>query len=297
MDDSVDRRIGRLARQYFGLVTRAQLTDLGLGRGAIDHRIKVGRLIKVHSGIYAVGHPRAEPAAVIAAAVLAGGSGAAASHSSAAFLWGLRQRWEAPPEITIPVNRRPAGLRIHISKTLTRREIRHQLGIRVTSPARTLLDVAPRLPELELARAVNHARHELYMRLDELDELLERQPTHPGTRLLLPFVRSRTGPTRSKFEDRFITVARRYGLPEHRVNVPVAGWLVDALFPAERLIVEFDGYEFHGDRASFESDRERDAATLEAGYATVRVTWERLTGATDREIARLLRILRARRAA
>jgi very-short-patch-repair endonuclease len=61
------------------------------------------------------------------------------------------------------------------------------------------------------------------------------------------------------------------------------------------VIVELDGAEFHLDREVFESDRERDAALLEAGYVTIRITWERLKGQPAREAARLRKILDARR--
>jgi hypothetical protein len=103
-------------------------------------------------------------------------------------------------------------------------------------------------------------------------------------------------PTRSEFEDRFLAFCREYGLPEPLINTFVAGYEVDALFPAERLIVELDGWEYHRDRHSFHGDRDRDADTLEAGYETVRVTWPRLTQRAVREAARLLAILARRRA-
>ncbi len=291
---SADRLIARLAARQYGLITLRQLIELGFGRGAIAHRIRLGRLIPIHTGVYAVGHRRTEPNVIAAAAVLAGGAQATLSHFSAAFLWGVCRRWQAPPEIIVPVRRRPAGVRVHVCTTLTRRDVRRHLGIRVTSPARTLLDIAPALPDTRLTRAVNDARLNRHMRLAELAELLERLPRHPGTCRLRPLTQTESGPTRSEFEDRFVAVVHQYGLPEPLLNTYVAGWLVDALFPEQRLIVELDGYEYHGDRGSFERDRERDAATLAAGCATVRVTWERLTRATAREVARLQAILRTR---
>jgi very-short-patch-repair endonuclease len=73
------------------------------------------------------------------------------------------------------------------------------------------------------------------------------------------------------------------------MGAPMFGYIVDALFPAERVIVELDSWEFHQDRSSFESDRDRDADTLAAGHLTVRMTWERMT---TKEAARLHQILR-----
>ncbi len=84
-------------------------------------------------------------------------------------------------------------------------------------------------------------------------------------------------------------------MPAPITNTGVHGYEADALFPDERVIVELDGAEFHLDRDAFESDRDRDAALLAAGYVTVRITWERLTERPAREAARLRKILDARR--
>jgi hypothetical protein len=295
LDPSPDSKVGLIAAGYFGFVTPEQLTTCGLARGAVAHRVKLGRLVVVYSGVYAVGHRRTDGIAVAAAAVLAGGPSAVLSHSSAAVLWGLRERWPARPEITVQRDRRPKGVRVHMSTTLTRRDITRHRRIRVTSPARTVLDNAPRLSDAALARVVNEGRRSRHLRLADLAEVVQRNPRHPGAKRLRPFIDAPTGPTRSEFEDAFVAFARRFDLPTPLINATVAGYEVDVLFPTEGLIVELDGYEFHGNRRSFETDRERDAATLAAGFPTVRVTWKRLTGAPAREATRLHKILAARR--
>jgi very-short-patch-repair endonuclease len=290
----LDHQIAALALRQYGHVTREQLIGLGLTAAAIEHRIKVGRLIIVHRGVYAVGHRHMDPYAAAKAAELAGGRDAAASHSSAAFLWGIAKRLWALPEITIPRDRRLSTLRVHVSRTLTRRDITTHHGIRVTSPARTLLDNASRYSDRQLARAVNDLRHDRHLSLDDLAELLHRLPRAPAAGRLLPFVQSDPGITRSMFEDAFLDFVRHFELPTPQLNVYVAGYLVDAFFPEQRLIVELDSWEFHKDRQSFEGDRERDAATLTAGCATVRITWPRLTARSQREGDRLRLILAQR---
>jgi very-short-patch-repair endonuclease len=295
MSDAADAALGEIAARQYGAVTRAQLIGCHLSRGAIAHRISIGRLIPLFPGVFAVGHRRRERIAVASAAVLACGAGAALSHSSAAVLWGMRKRWELPVEVVVPNKRRTPAVRIHVSTALAPRDIRTQLGIRTTSPARTLLDIAPRLTDRALARAVNDARHNRYLTLDALADALDRFRNHPGRRRLLPFLEAPTGPTRSELEDAFLDFTRRFDLPTPQMNVIVAGHLVDALFADEKLIVELDGFEFHRSRGSFESDRERDADTLASGHATVRVTHGRLTNSAQREAARLQSILRERR--
>jgi very-short-patch-repair endonuclease len=174
-------------------------------------------------------------------------------------------------------------------------DVKLHLGIRLTSPARTALDIAPSLGDRALARVVNDARLAGYLRPHDLGELLDRCPTHRGAKRLRPFVESHDGPTRSEFEDAFVVFAQRFGFPRPEINVRVVGYEVDALFRSERVIVELDGFAYHRDRRSFERDRDRDVATLVAGFATVRVTWERLTLKADREAVRLHAILRDRR--
>jgi hypothetical protein len=282
-----------LALRQHGYVSRWQLLGIGLTRRQITYRIESGELIPVHAGVYAVGYVRLDPVARAMAAVLACGDGAALSHFSAAFLWGMRKRWVQPIEVSVPKHRHRPGIRTRVCSTLTRKDIRNHHGIQVTSPARTALDIAPRLENPKaLIRAVNEARLTGYLHDSELADVVERNPRHPGARA----VRELLGEdlTRSTLEDDFVAFAKRFGLPEPIMNHRVAGFEVDAFFPQQGVIVELDGYEFHKDRGTFESDRERDAATLHAGYPTVRITKQRMRADAAREAARLQAILENR---
>ncbi|HWF26723.1 MAG TPA: hypothetical protein VG275_14800 [Solirubrobacteraceae bacterium] len=208
--------------------------------------------------MYAVGHMPISPHAQAHAAVLACGPKAALSHSSAATLWGIAKEWQCPLEVTARTQHCHRRLCIHRSRTLAEADVTEHFGIPVTSPARTLFDNAPRLDDIRLGRALNHLRASHFLSLDDLSELLER---HTPTR---------------------VTKRLRVHLahPEQR---PTRSELEDAF-------VRF------GKR--YESDRDRDATRLAAEIATVRVTWERMNLAPQREADRLLAILaqRARRA-
>ncbi len=292
----LDERTARAAAQRFGLVTWWQLIRLGATRTEIQTRVRSGLLVRVYVGVYFVGYVREDAPAQAMAAVLACGPQACLSFSSAAFLWGLSKRWETPPEITVPGNRQSRkDIRIHRSRTLTRRDIRHHQGIRVTSPARTVLDIAPRLDDLRLARAVNDARHDHKMSVGQLADVLDRNRNHAGVARLRPYTTITTGPTRSEFEDRFQLAAREYALPPHEVNVIVEGMLVDVLFRAERVIVELDSWEFHSDWDAFHTDRERSNAAVAAGYHPFRLTWEDLTERTEEVMVRLSQFLAEQR--
>jgi hypothetical protein len=230
----------------------------------------------------------------VAAAVLACGEGALLSHGSALALWGLAKRWPAPPHVAVADDHRPAGIAVHHLK-LARADVRTHVGVRVTSPARTLLDCAPTLDQNALARAVNEALRSPYMTHAQLADVCARCATHAGRRLLHPFVETPTGPTRSGFEDAFLAFCAQFGLPRPQINARVHGYEVDAYFPEEGVIVELDGWGFHRSRDSFERDRNRDADMLAAGLVTVRITWERLAQRPRREAQRLHAILARRR--
>jgi predicted transcriptional regulator of viral defense system len=296
MSDDPDRAIASLAARQHGNITRAQLYDLGLANHAIAYRIEVGRLQRVFTGVYAVGKPARTPLERAAAAVLACGPGAALSHVSAMALWGFAKHWPAKFDVTVASDRRPTGIIVHRCITLTRRDVTTQLGIRVTSPARTLLDCAPRLKDKALTRAVNGALLSNYLKRSQLAELLERSKPGPAVERLIPFVTNQDGPTRSPFEDDLLPFCEQYGLPRPSVNTIVGGNEVDAFFEAEKLIVELDGYETHSSRAAFEGDRNRDADALASGLGTVRITKARMRDEPDQEAARLHAILRVRRA-
>jgi very-short-patch-repair endonuclease len=92
-----------------------------------------------------------------------------------------------------------------------------------------------------------------------------------------------------------VAFCRRHGLPTPAVNTKLFGHEVDALFAAEKVIVEIDHWGTHNSYASFESDRERDATAAEHGYVTVRVTTARLAADPAHEAARLHKILERRR--
>jgi len=292
---SQDRSIAAVAGLQHENITRRQLLRIGLTPEAIRHRVRTGRLFLVHPSVFSVGRPPKTPLERAAAAVLACGPGAALSHGSAMSLWGLDKRWHTPFEVVVPGDRRPAGITVHHGTTVAHRDLTTQLGIRVTTLARTLLDQTRKLSEQRLTRAVNDALHSRFMRPWELDDIVARNPLHPGARRLAPFVTTtRRGLTRSELEDRFLAFCRRYGLPEPLTNVRIGGYVADAYFPEQRLIVEIDSFEFHGDRQAFERDRNRDADTLLLGIATVRVTDERMTADPETEAARLRAILASR---
>jgi hypothetical protein len=291
----IEHQIAQIAQEQQGNITRGQLLALGVHPDSIKRWVRLGRLHRVHRGVYSVGRPPTTPLEKAAAGVLACGERAALSHGSAMTLWGFWKRWDEPYEVSVAGDRRPKGIRTHRVAGLLHRDIRTEQGIRVTSPARTLLDMALRMRPKSLTRAINDGRRADILTLDELADVVRRFPLHPGAPLLRPHAASTQNPTRSGFEDDFLPFCVRFGLPQPQINIQLHGFEVDAYFEDAKLIVELDGWDFHNDRDAFEDDRERDATMLLHEIATIRITRRRLRTAPEREAARLHSILDARR--
>jgi hypothetical protein len=217
------------------------------------------------------------------AAVLAAGDAAVLSHRSAARLWRFMPQASEWPEVTAPVGRRARrrGLVVH-EASVADDEWLVRDGIPVTSPFRTIFDLAAVLEMRELERAFHEAEVREVTDRVSLPMLLERYPGRRGAKKLRTLLEAREpiGITRNDFEEAFVALLDRYGLPRPRMNAPLAlrgrFFEVDALWECERVAVELDSRSVHGTNRNFESDRQRDRILLAEGWRTVRVTWRAL---------------------
>src|SRR5919198_568779 len=152
---SVDAAIAAIAARQHGVIARIQLLRLGLGRGAIELRVRRGGPPVIHRGVYAVGHARLTIQGRWMAAVLASGEDARLSFRSGAMLWSIRRTERGLIEVTSPHRGRGRpGIQRHHGE-LSADEVTVHQGIPVTTVARTLLDLATVLSPHQLARAVN----------------------------------------------------------------------------------------------------------------------------------------------
>ncbi|HEY8763726.1 MAG TPA: type IV toxin-antitoxin system AbiEi family antitoxin domain-containing protein, partial [Solirubrobacteraceae bacterium] len=284
-----------VALRQHGNLTRRQLLNAGFNDDGIRYWVRRGWLYRVYRSVYAVGRPPQTALERASAAVLACGPTAALSHLPALALWGLAGWPASVEEVVVSEDRRPSGIRAHRVSTLLPRDVRRRHGIRITSPARTMLDCTPSLTDRRLTRVVNEAKRTKLLKPHHLTDLLIRCPTHPGAPKLRRFAESEaTGPTRSELEDLFLALCEEHKLPRPKVNTQVNGYEVDFYFEAEKLIVEVDGWDFHRSRDAFERDRSRDSDASEAGIETIRITYHRISQRPEREAVRLHKVLTRR---
>jgi very-short-patch-repair endonuclease len=289
-----DRAIAQLAATQHGVVTRPQLMKAGVSRGAISKRLANGRLHQLHRGVYLVGHSVAPPFAREIAAVFACGQGALLSHRSAGKVLALLRDDDAEVDVTVVGQRRHRpGIRVHRTSSLHPSDIRRRHGLPLTSPARTLLDLAEVLPSRPLERALDEALRMRLTRPRELRAILERSPRRRGAAELRALLDRTAGPTltRSEAEERLLALVRAARLPHPELNTRITGHEVDFLWRDAGLVVEVDGFAYHSTRAAFERDRRRDAKLQSAGFAVVRVTWRQISDEPEALVALLAQSL------
>ena len=243
-------------------MTRAQLLALPLSSSAIDARVRAGRLHPRFRGVYSVGHATLSPRSARRAALLAVGPGAALSHFTGGHLWEV---WELdPPAIHVLVARHAPRSRPGLIVHETRRPFEPIIlaGLPVTPPLRTLEDLAAIAEPAALERACAEAVVKRLVTQEALDAAGLTDPDLP--------------PAPSVFARHFQRMLRRSALPLPVVEHPIGRYRADFAWPAHKVIVETDGYDAHGHRKRFETDRARDSYLMARGWVVVRVTWRRL---------------------
>jgi very-short-patch-repair endonuclease len=273
-------RASKLAARQFGVLSGAQLREVGVGRGAVQNAVGAGRLHRVHHGVYALGHTLLRPEGHRLAAVLACGAGAVLSHRSAAAHWGVLPTTQERIDVTARRTRQGVpGIRLHTSRSLDAQDSTNHEGIPITTVHRTLLDLAATTRADQLENALAQA---MYLQLYDqraIDDVIARSNGHRGTKVLEEATRQEPRITKSMWEVRMLRVVRSAQLPEPRckeaLHAPDHGKCYpDFYWPAYGLIVETDGWDAHRTLAAFRSDRAKDAAFTAAGYKVLRFTWD-----------------------
>lgn len=224
---------------------------------------------------------------------------AVASHVTAGWIWGLLRSRPGTFHLIAPTRRhRKETVVVHYA-LLEAEDVTTVDGIPVTSPARTVLDLATS-PRRDLPKLLRRADELRLLDRRRFEALLARTKGHKGHRRLTAALRPyRPEPAmvRSDFERRFRDLVIAAGLPTPQTNVVVAGYELDVYWEAEGFAVELDTFGTHGSRLSFERDPERDDDLLLAGIELIRVTDVRLERAPRETIARVAEHLERRRRA
>jgi very-short-patch-repair endonuclease len=291
-----DHLVGALADRQYGVVSREQLLAAGVGRGAIVRALDAGRLRPVFRGVYAVGHVALCREGRWMAALLTCGQGASLSHQTAATLWGLLSVPVLPIDVIAPVarGRKHGHIRTH-RMLLAPLDAVVRDNLRVTTPSRTIVDLAATLQGRALREVVERAQDLNRFDPDDIRDTLARAPRRPGSRRLhdlITLLAPDDDNARSHLERLFLAVTRKAKLPRPRANHDIAGRRRDFAWPDQRLVVETDGYRYHSSRAAKRRDNRRDRQLTALGWRTLRFTYEEVAfepGVVGADVAQLLR--------
>ncbi len=279
----VERAIVAIADAQRGLITLAQLFELGLTQDAVSGRVRDGRLTRVHQGVFAVGRVTLDARARWKAATLACGAGAVVSHLSAGGLWGVWAENAGRPHVTMAGNGRlgHTGIVMHRMRQMHPDDAAEVDGIPVTSLELTCLHLGTMLGQRSLERSIVKAARNPLFSVDRALALCDRSSRRPGVK---PFrrviARDLTAEMHSlsELELRFVEVLRHKGIRMPEVNHNVEALMVDAVWHDSRVVVELDGFEFHKLPRDLRRDNARTTKLVLAGYRVIRFTWDDVVG-------------------
>jgi predicted transcriptional regulator of viral defense system len=297
-----DGRIARYARDHNGVIATRELRACGLNSQAIGVRVTRGHLHRVFRGVYAVGHDALTPTGFFTAAVLATGDASTLSgHAAAAYhemlTWDHRQ-----VEVLVPrsAGRKIDGIRSRHSK-LDARDVWTRDKIRVTSPARTILDIAAAIPFKPLRRLVRQAMAEHKVNVRQLLDVVHRYPRHRGAANLRAVIANDPAPTRSDLEDLALDLldGAEIARPEVNPTLRLDGRTIhpDLLFRARHLAIELDSRRWHDDPLTQQDDADKQAILEAHGYRVLRITWWQIVNHPQQTLRRIRAALAASAAA
>lgn len=274
--------LDRWARAHHGIIT---LEASGLSRAAWYRAIRNGQLEQVHPGVARLIGTAATPEQRIVAGVLAVGVPAVASHRSAARLWGVPRPHSDPVDVIVTGRRRDLrldGVVVHRPTDRARLTPQRRHGIACTNILRTLVDLGAVDPH-GVHTAVGHALATRIADLPAIETAVSEHATQGrhgvvALRRALQAWRIDDRPADSVLESAMRVLTKRHRLPPIEFHPTIEGYEVDFRVADTRILLECDGWMYHGvDRAGFERDRVRDAVLIGAGWIVLRFTYRSIT--------------------
>lgn len=284
----------QIARRQHALITFDQALAAGLSHCQVRHRIRSGEWSAIRPGVYAINGAPPTWLQSVAAVTLAAAP-AWASHETAGALWTVPGVADDAIHVVTALGRqvRLAGVRGHRSGALFSADVTNRHRIPVTTPARALVDLSARLSSRRLGAAIDDALRRRIMTLVSLERCVARLVGAPGRRPavvqeLLAERRPGYDPGESDLETHVLRVIVAHGFPppvqQHRVRIAGRTFRIDLAYPALRVAIELDGWEWHRSRTAFDNDRARSNLLVAHGWTLVHFT----SRSTDAEIVQSL---------
>ncbi len=296
MHPTPDERITELATPQRGLLTGAQARAAGLSSAQLSHRVLRGNLVRLGGGVLAIAGVELTWERLLLAALLAAGPGAVVSHRSAACVLGFDGFDHGPVEVTVPRQRRPAmpaRAKLHRALRLEPIDVVTVPPLRLTSGARTIIDLATLATEHQLTAAIGSAIRDGWTSEAFLRRRFQalRGPGRHGAALLSSVLDGPVGD--SELERRFLRLVERGGLPRPTTQRTFRGdrtIRVDAIWERHRLVAEVMGHRFHCTALDLQRDAQRRNELQAIGLDVLEFT----AHAIGREPEQVIEMLRRR---
>jgi very-short-patch-repair endonuclease len=284
----------QIARRQFGVIRLDQIRAAGLSPGQVEHRCRRAGWSRILPGVLALpGAPDIWATRVHATHHWAGND-TAFSGITAGVLLGIDElEPRGQVEIVAPrcLPSKASWLVVHRVEGLDVRDVMNVHGLRVTTPARTLLGLAAALPRRTVRRALTHLLHEHLITVPLLRQELERigKRGRKGTafmRKLLSELGDEPGRAENAFEVKLFALIRGAGfpLPEQQFEIWHNGGFIaraDLAYPERKLIIEADSYRWHSDPEDWRRDQVRHNLLSALGWTILRFTWRDLGDPSD----------------
>jgi hypothetical protein len=293
----VDGVIARVAAANGGPFTHADARRAGLTVRQIGSRVRNGYWVEVLPRVYVHAATLITEDLRNRAALRWAGRGTVLSHRSAGAMWGLDGITAERPELTVAGTRHPRSnaVVVHRSAAVGRPDRTRQNGLAVTSPTRTVIDLAAVLDSEALRIAFESARRE---RLTTVRKVRTRLDViggagRPGSAKLARLLDRLEGhaPSEYPLEVKVAEMLDRAGLepPARQYEVRAHGRLfrLDFAWPSRRLALECEGRLRHSEDGDFARDRDRWSALAAIGWRLLFATWADVTTRPDALLARL----------
>jgi hypothetical protein len=309
METTPDGAAMAVAALQAGTISRAQARGTGMTDRMVDYRVQRGRWVRLHNGVFAVAGVPASWSRDVWAAALAVGPTATVSLDTALLIHGVDDRYvpRYPLTLAIPheARRRVPGVAIHRVGDLRPDHVEQVDGLRVTTAARAIVDLAAVVGPKRLDHLVDLVSDRLtsVARVSACTADVAR-PGKPGITALGTVLDARGPghvPPQSELESRLFTALAAGGLPApvRQFALPGRGaldGLVDAAYPDVRVVIEADGRRWHTRIRDLRRDHRRDAEAARVGWQTLRFLYEELTEHPAEVVATIVDVRRVRSA-
>jgi hypothetical protein len=267
--------VSQVAGGQEGVISHEQLQRVGFSDDQISRLVRRGYLIRLHRGVYAVGHRCLSTKAHLIAALLAAGPEAFLSHRTAAALYGFRDVSTRRIDVTVPDCRRRSRGSLRIHTAARNPDVKTRNGLRVSSVPQMLLELALIETQRELERLITASVRKRILDLDRMRAALAANGRRPGSAKLKAALAAYlpTADRKSDLErafDKFL--AEHPEIPTPQTNVYIDGWEIDCYWPQHKLAVELDGRPYHIAVKDMEKDKLKDAKLLLLGIRVMRIT-------------------------